>query len=371
MAGYNGVWRVKTVLDSSRFQADLRPTQGLQAGTGGTAGDSSLSCGQPHGMLTYDTAAYWFPSAYLSGVPVAPERIRAYYFGPALHHPKGLQLIGGKSDAPDAASNKHVHWHCGQSEALPTPSLSHPYDCAPYRDLPSGDFVDGIVGVVEMPRCWDGYEGLAPDAPIGPSHVKYPDEDGGVSDTTCEPPYDEELIKLSLRDHFGGTLMTPCTTCLAYNLARTEIVSGTCSGGLCQGKFTIANFPSHGLSVGDFVDVTGAKEGWDSPAAGYQIVSKNATTFRVANLPSTLATCTQRCGAASQHYYNVTFTLAGPGPEDTGNPYYRLHADFYQTWQQAALIALEDKCANGGVCAQDGQSSNIKDNAQVDNLPAP
>jgi hypothetical protein len=44
--------------------------------------------------------------------------------------------------------------------------------------------------------------------------------------------------------------------------------------------------------------------------------------------------------------------------------YYKLHADFYQTWEQDKLEKLEDLCA-AGTC----YIANMQSNLQVDCLP--
>ena len=77
VAGWNGLWTVLAtpLPDHTKFYAQVGA--GLSDGTGGTAGDgrssdagpNGLSCGQVnnlHGYLTYDTAAYWTPTAYLA-----------------------------------------------------------------------------------------------------------------------------------------------------------------------------------------------------------------------------------------------------------------------------------------------------------------
>jgi hypothetical protein len=187
VSGYKGTWPVTWVsADRTSFQATVS-TSGLGSATGGTSGDPTLSCGHPNGQLTYDSAAYWFPSAYLNGgqTHIVPPRIRVYYFGQAEDLPEGLELIGGNKDAASPAGNPHLGWTCGQQGALDTPKLDHPYACRQFHDLLTGGFVDGPVGLVTMPNCWDGTQTLvdpnSPDVPIGPGQPS-----GSTSGTSRE-----------------------------------------------------------------------------------------------------------------------------------------------------------------------------------------
>src|SRR5205823_5602893 len=122
----------------------------LSDGTGGTAGDgrssdagpNGLSCGQVnnlHGYLTYDTAAYWTPTAYLADqnqTPITPARLRVYYFGAHVQVSDflaGAQLIGGLPSAANPAGNQHLEWGCGNQGRINTPVIDHPYDCGPWK----------------------------------------------------------------------------------------------------------------------------------------------------------------------------------------------------------------------------------------------
>lgn len=137
-----------------------------------------------------DTAGYWSPTAYLLGNPVTPRLMRVYYLGSgsAIETiPPGLKMIGGNKLATSPADNPHVRWYCGQSFAVGTPVRDAPYDCTPYARY---RFVDGVVGVVDLPSCWDG-TGLEPE------DVDYPV--GG----TCPSPFSHALPRVSERIHFG------------------------------------------------------------------------------------------------------------------------------------------------------------------------
>jgi Domain of unknown function (DUF1996) len=142
-----------------------------------------------------DTAAYWTPAAYLNDTRVVPTVMRIYYLGSRTRRvetiPAGLQIIGGNKTALTAAENPHVSWNCGQTTAVRTPRADAPYDCAPWS---SYGFVDGVIGSIDLPNCWDG-RGLRPE------DVVYP-----VSGS-CPEGFAHVLPKLSERVHFG--IMNP------------------------------------------------------------------------------------------------------------------------------------------------------------------
>ncbi len=373
--GYNRVWTVSAVPipNLSRFVATSAGIHDLSAGAGGTAGDAALSCGAPHGMLTYDTAGYWVPSAYLwpSGVHIIPAHLRVYYFAPDLlgtqiaeNIPEGLQLIGGKYDAANPADNPHLQWSCGRREVFHTPTVDHPYDCEPFHDY-FGDNVDGPVALVDMPYCWNG---------LGTAYQNtvYPKDDHGQYDEYCDGDYSHALIALEVRLHMGrawGGTMNPCGGCLAYDLSALH---EDCSSGPCTGTFTVANLTDH-FQAGTYVDVTYAGDtNWNSPPGGYLIDHLNGdNSFTVIGLPAGLSECSPAdghlCGAAAATSYSENFTLAGTDdPSRTDVAFYTFHADFWNTWQQAPLVKLENDCARGTSCVGLGAVSN---NDFVDGLP--
>ncbi len=374
IGGYNGTWPV-TAVDAQRkwFKATVGPS-GLGDATGGTAGDGALKCGQQVGELTYDTARYWAPSAYIDDgkTHITPRRMRTYYFGLGEDLPEGLQLIGGNRDAVSPAENPHVHWSCGQSTLLKTPRVDHPYDCTPFFDGGGQDFVDGPVGIVEMPWCMIPQAGEAPDSVVRPNQTKYPETDGGLDDRICDGQHTVKLIELSERVHLGETVMDPCGDCLAYNLRA--LTSGGC-GQTCSGTFEVADININGalLVPGDKITVSGAPGNWNTPEGGYYTVTSVTwpRTFTASGLPSGLSSCLPgNCGATAEKDFTVSFTLAG-GADHNGTTagYYTLHADFFETWHLPALEKLELLCANGSSCTE--TTSNIKSNEQVDALGEP
>ncbi len=159
--------------------------------TSANSTDASMLAGATNCRIPSDTAGYWSPTASLSGVTVKPPLMRIYYLGvkdvAVETIPQGLKMIGGNKDALSPAENPHVFWYCGQTVSVKTPKMDAPYDCGPWAQY---RFVDGVVGVVDLPNCWDGVG-------LEPSNVVYPV--GGV----CPSGFDHVLPKVSERVHFG------------------------------------------------------------------------------------------------------------------------------------------------------------------------
>jgi hypothetical protein len=95
------------------------------------------------------------------------------------------------------------------------------------------------------------------------------------------------------------------------------------------------------ITAGQGIDVTGAPSGW---SGHYTVASTTTSAFKVTGLPLHLASRAPACGAVATSGYVETFTLAGGDgvSADTTHPFYTLHADFLQSWQQAPLQKLED-----------------------------
>jgi hypothetical protein len=152
---------------------------------------ASMLAGSTNCRIPSDTAGYWSPTALLRGVTVKPRVMRVYYLGVRDRAvetiPSGLKYIGGNKDAQSAAENPHVFWYCGASGSVKTPKMDAPYDCRPWA---SYRFVDGVVGVIDLPNCWDGVG-------LEPSNVVYPV--GGI----CPPGFGHVLARVSTRIHFG------------------------------------------------------------------------------------------------------------------------------------------------------------------------
>jgi hypothetical protein len=204
-----------------------------------------------------DTAGYWIPTPSLDGVPFhAHGRLgdmRVYYQAAGAQTmdpiPAGLQVIGGDKAANSPPPLGELRWSCGANNPGPkTPVRTHPYDCTPYAAQYL--FVDGVVAVVTLPRCWDG-------AGLEPADLAYP---VGGSAADCPSRFSHVLPQVSERIHLG--IMDPC--------------AGTIPCGP------------------------------DDPDT------------------------------------NVRFTFSS-------GPYYTLHADFWNTWQQSSLDSLVAGCLNAHV----------------------
>src|SRR5205823_1444617 len=110
--------------------------------------------------------------------------------------PAGLEMIGGDKAATAPPPQWEIRWYCGAGATGTTPLSSHPYDCTPYAQ--QYPFVDGVVGIIDMPRCWDGTGLLSAD-------VVYPTNGFG---TACPDGFPHLLPLVSERVHFG--VMDPC-----------------------------------------------------------------------------------------------------------------------------------------------------------------
>jgi hypothetical protein len=377
---YDGVWTVQQTGQQSTgdryFTATLSGVSGLGAGTGGSAGERDLSCGSD-GQLTYDTAAYWAPAVYdLDGQAHIPVRQREYYLGvpsgTVTDLPDGLALIGGNGRAGDPGENPHLFWTCGRDGTHVTPALDHPYDCTDFGTLPGWDFVDGPVGIVDMPRCYKGS-----DPGIWTSTV-YP-EDDGTDDKICEAPYGQTLPLLSLRTHIGrDPFMDPCGGCVGRVVSVLQILS--CTGGVCDAKVTVSSDgPARGVALHDRVNFNpDAPYGWPLPpdSPGYEVTALDVDqkVFTISGVSDEVSGCgaPRSCGGVFEVVDPgvMDFTLAGgsipnAGPIDTTHPFYDLHADFWNTWQQDKLAILEEHCIRLGECQG---NANIARNSDVDGL---
>ncbi len=163
--------------------------------TSAASTEGSMLAGSTTCRIPSDTAGYWSPTAYLDGVPIKPPVMRVYYLGmrdfTVGSIPAGLKMIGGNKSATSPEDNPHVFWYCGETVSVKTPKMDAPYDCTPWSQY---KFVDGLIGVVDMPNCWNG-------AGLEPIDVIY--QIAGE----CPPGFDHVLPRVSERIHFG--IMNP------------------------------------------------------------------------------------------------------------------------------------------------------------------
>ncbi|MFN2544185.1 MAG: DUF1996 domain-containing protein [Actinomycetota bacterium] len=150
-----------------------------------------------------DTAGYWAPTPSLNGTEIHAKGVRGdmriYYRVAGADRvetiPAGLEMVAGSKDATAPPPAQVLRWYCGAGAGGTTPFSSHPYDCTSYAQ--QFDFVDGVVAIVNLQRCWDG-NGL------GPSDVEFPIA-GGID---CPDGFPHLLPQVSERIHFG--IMDPC-----------------------------------------------------------------------------------------------------------------------------------------------------------------
>jgi len=148
--------------------------------------------------LDRDTSGYWFPAGSIGSTTLTPTFSKTYYFGDARGEveaiPRGLQMVAGVASSTSAGDNPHASWSCGAQGRHRTPIVDHPYDCT--RFAQRWPFVDGIVGRIAFPSCWDGV-GLAPD------DVAY------LIDHSCPDGFDHRLPTIGMQMHFG--ILDPCS----------------------------------------------------------------------------------------------------------------------------------------------------------------
>src|SRR6266567_1565872 len=408
---WEGDWTFDGSITATSFTAHRAGTATLQTGSGGTVGDAGddstgglrdgLSCGIPArtSALTYDTAVYYTPSIYTSdGTRVDPDRQREYYFGLpdggmcspqdaevcVNQLPSGLQLEGGNPTASGPSGNKHVFWTCGRGTIQSTlhikPGLDHPYDCEPFA-AKQWDFVDGPVGIVDMPNC------AQTTSPTGPDDVVYPQDDGTV-DEVCNGDYPYPLPILSIRMHLPKIpLQDPCSSvCLAYTINSIQI-SACNPGPYCadisvddDGPKIDVNFPA---DAAIFTTV----EGWNGiNSQPFAATRTGDYTMQISGLTdgsylpcgfdgssTPCGTVTSYVGDAPGYVENFTITSDTPCPNSpcTSAPFYTLHASFWNTWYQEALQKLVTDCLNASAICTDNDNGevNAKTNYQVDLLP--
>ncbi|MEV1288023.1 DUF1996 domain-containing protein [Micromonospora sp. NPDC049679] len=126
-----------------------------------------------------DLSAYWTPTLYKNGVPVAPERVTVYYQGifekaGAVTPPQGLRIVVGNALATSPAQNPAARWSC----------VGHPQSSADFLNCPPGSKLETYL---DFPTCWDG---VNVDSPDHKSHVQF--IIGGVGGH-CPPGYPKML----------------------------------------------------------------------------------------------------------------------------------------------------------------------------------
>ena len=98
-----------------------------------------------------DTAAYWAPTLYVDGKPVAPDDAKIYYRRRTLQRvrpfPTGLEMVAGDSSATKAQSLQVTYWDCGENQHGRFPPTSTIPTCTGGKNLSLH---------VRFPDCWNG-----------------------------------------------------------------------------------------------------------------------------------------------------------------------------------------------------------------------
>jgi Domain of unknown function (DUF1996) len=122
-----------------------------------------------------DTAAYWAPSLYVDGNPLAPVGATVYYrrltTGKVRPFPAGLEMVAGNSHAVRPQSHAVTYWDCS---VLKTNfyGVDRRGDLAPAQSssIPQCPVRTQLQLNVNFPECWDG-KGLRSTKPA--MHVVY------------------------------------------------------------------------------------------------------------------------------------------------------------------------------------------------------
>jgi hypothetical protein len=112
-----------------------------------------------------DTAAYWAPTLYVNGQPVAPEDAKIYYRRRTLQRvrafPAGLEMVAGDSSSTKPQSLRITYWDCGENQHGRFPPTSSIPTCTGGKNLSLH---------VRFPDCWNGRD---LDSVDHKSHVAY------------------------------------------------------------------------------------------------------------------------------------------------------------------------------------------------------
>ncbi|WP_285749278.1 DUF1996 domain-containing protein [Lentzea sp. NBRC 105346] len=109
---------------------------------------TSLRAGGTTCNPTADRSAYWVPTLYKNGQPIAPDTVTIYYQGihdkeKAVAYPQGLRYVVGNSKATSPDQNPAARWSC----TTQSPSDRNFLNCPP------GTKVETYL---DFPTCWNG-----------------------------------------------------------------------------------------------------------------------------------------------------------------------------------------------------------------------
>jgi Domain of unknown function (DUF1996)/Carbohydrate binding module (family 6) len=108
----------------------------------------SLSAGTSNCDPAIDLSAYWVPTLYKNGVPVAPETVTVYYQGitdpaNARPFPRGLKIVVGNPAATSPDQNPSARWSC----------LGFPESSRDFLSCPAGSKLQTYL---DFPTCMNG-----------------------------------------------------------------------------------------------------------------------------------------------------------------------------------------------------------------------
>lgn len=129
------------------------------------AGSSACATPTHLGDEPGDTASYWAPTLYVSGVRLPVPKSTFYYTGgekrpPLTTWPARLKIIAGNAKATTPQSKEVVYWGCGSGSSAT--KVTTPPQCS------SGD--TGLTLHVNFPDCWNGRD---LDSSDHKSHMAY------------------------------------------------------------------------------------------------------------------------------------------------------------------------------------------------------
>lgn len=167
-------------------------------GNTSTNSKSTLATLRAHGTTcnrAADTAAYWVPALYRSGVAVKPLSVSVYYrirsIGRIRAFPAGLKIVAGNAGAVAQQSTRIVFWNCGYPPGPIGPAASPPTCPMRRRPMirPGRESAGHLRLNINFPDCWDGRR---LDSADHHSHMAY------SSGLRCPPAYPVKVPSLRL-----------------------------------------------------------------------------------------------------------------------------------------------------------------------------
>jgi hypothetical protein len=136
----------------------------------------SLRAARSTCYLYGDTAAYWAPTLYVDGSPVAPRAATIYYrrltTAPVRAFPPGLRMVAGNSRAWRPQSRRVTHWDCAvlKESFYGTRMTQSASRGAGPSGIPRCSSYANLQLLVNFPDCWNG---KSVDSPDHKSHMAY------------------------------------------------------------------------------------------------------------------------------------------------------------------------------------------------------